>query len=471
MDIRFAVNSYRSDSLPVSAQRLVNAYAELQPKDARTPVSVHGFPGIATWTTAGNGPIRGLFEMHGVVYCVSGSEFYSIDSDGVATLVGTGITQNNVVSMAGNDLEVLVVNGTANGWGYVVASDSFAQIADADFNSCATVTFIDGYFVFDWLNTNKFFHSGLLDGTAYDALDFASAESSHDRVLSVLNNQGILLIFGEKTLEVWNHTGAQDFVFQRYDGHIPERGILAALARAIIDNSTFFLGNDRVFYRLNGLRPVRLSTHAIEKEWEGYATVSDAFCFPVEYGGHKFVYVTFPTESKTWGFDVASGLWHERLSWDPNGIEVKWRANCALKAFSKTLIGDANSNKIGYLDKATHTEFGDPIRTILTAPPIHRNGRMGFMPKFEATFETGVGATTGQGSDPQVMLDWSDDGGETWGPEFWQTLGAKGVRNTRVQWDRLGSFYQRTLRLQISDPVKRVLLSARCPGLHFEDDY
>ena len=133
-------------------------------------------------------------------------------------------------------------------------------------------------------------------------------------------------------------------------------------------------------------------------------------------------------------------------------------------------MGEANPGQIGLLDPDVHPEFGDPIRMILVAPPIHGDGRMGFMPMFEIDMKSGVGVTTGQGSDPQVMLDWSDDGGETWvSPQIWRSMGALGNHQTRIQWDQLGSFYQRTLRLVISDPVQRVLIAARCPGLEYED--
>lgn len=470
MDIRFATQSYKSDALAISAQRCVNAYCEIQPKDAKSKITVHGFPGADTFATAGDGPIRGFHLMGGILYVVSGTEFFSVTEAGVVTPLGTDITGLNPVSIAGNGLQIVIVNGTALGWTYTVSGSVFAQIADSDFQGGNTVAFMDGYFIFDWPGTNKFFISGLLDGTAYDALDFASAESSPDRVLSVLNNQGILLVFGEKTIEPWDHTGAVAFPFQRWEGGIPQRGLSAALAVTIEDNSAWFLGDDHSFYRLNGIQPIRVSTHAIEKEWETYDTVDDAFCFPIIWGGHKFIYITFPTEGKTFGYDIATELWHERISWDPTGDEAKWRANCSVHAYQKTMIGDANSGKIGFFDRAIHTEFGDPVRMILVAPPIHGDGLLGTMPLFEIDMKTGVGIASGQGSDPQVMLDWSDDGGETWvSPQLWRTMGAIGAHSTRIQWDQLGEFYQRTLRLEISDPVQRVLIAARCPGLEFED--
>jgi hypothetical protein len=436
MDVPFAIQSYKSDSLPLSAQRCINGYAEAQPRGTKSPVAVFGHPGIPTFGTCGAGPIRGLFQMNGVAYAVSGSQFYSFDSAGNPTLLGTGITGHNVVSMDGNGTQIVIANGTA-GFLYNTTTLAFAQIADGDFEPGQTVTYLDGYFIFDWSDLDRFILSGLLDGTAYDAFDWASAEAAPDRILAVRSHQSNLLLMGEETIEYWNHTGALSFPFQRFDGAVVDRGILAAQAHAAEDNALFFTGNDRISYRLDGIRPTRVSTHAIEKEWETYTTVSDAFMFPVGYGGHKFIYTTFPTAGKTWGMDIATGLWHERMSWDATGAEAKWRINCSIKAYNKVLVGDANSGKIGYLDPATFTEFGDPVRFILTSPPIASRGLMGFMPKFEVDMETGVGNGTGQGSDPQVMLDWSDDGGATFGgPQLWRAMGKVGEYKTRLQLGR-----------------------------------
>ena len=465
MELNLTLMSYRSDSLPISAQRLINAYAEIQPQSAKKTMTVFGSPGLSDFATIGRGPIRGMIEMNGIGYCVSGSDFYSFNSTGVATQLGGGIGGRHTVSMAGDGFEIVVVNGVA-GYSYLASAGTFVQILDPAFNPASTVSVCDNIFVFDWLGTNKWFISQPLDGRTYDALQFASAESNPDRVKAIRNRSGTVLVFGERTVETWDHTGAPDFPFQRFKAGTADRGIRAPLAIESEDEAIFMLGDDLVFYRMSGQGLMRISTHAIEKEWATYTATSDAFCFKVAYGGHKFIYLTFPTEGKTWGFDLASQyLWHERLSWDATGEEVKWRANCSVTIFEKTLIGDANTGRIGFIDPGVFTEFGDPIVTTMLLPPIHADGRRVFMPKFELDMQSGVGLTLGQGAPPDVMLEYSDDGGFTFeSPEKWTTAGAIGKYDTRLQWDRLGSFYQRTMKISVSDPVKRVFIAARAPN-------
>lgn len=463
--IRFGIQSYRQPARELSSQRLLNGYAEIHPRtvSAKAPISVHGLPGLASFATVGNGPIRGFYEQDGVLYVVSRNELYSVASDGTATLRGTGISGINLVSMDSNGTEIAIVNGS-EGFIYDTSTNAFTEISDANFNAAATVTSIDSYFVLDWMGTNKFFVSNVLDGLSYDALDFATAESKPDRLKAVRNISGVLRLLGEKTIESWDSIGAGTPPFQRFDGAtITTHGLLASQAIAETDEAAFILGSDRIFYRLSGTALRRISTHAIEKEWETYTTTSDAFCIVVPFGGHKFVYVTFPTEGKTWGYDLSTRLWHERISWDRTGTEVRWRANCAIEVFNKVLIGDANSGQIGELSPSTHTEFGDPVRCVMVTPPIFDpgGGRV-FNSMLEIDVQNGVGIATGQGSDPQIMLDYSDDGGNTWSaPELWRGMGKIGQYEVRLQWDRLGSFYQRIYRLQISDPVMRTVMAAR----------
>jgi hypothetical protein len=67
------------------------------------------------------------------------------------------------------------------------------------------------------------------------------------------------------------------------------------------------------------------------------------------------------------------------------------------------------------------------------------------------------------------MLSLSDDGGHTWSnQEIWRSMGKIGQYRTRLRWDRLGSFYNRSIKITISDPVYRTIIAARCPDMTAE---
>ena len=77
--------------------------------------------------------------------------------------------------------------------------------------------------------------------------------------------------------------------------------------------------------------------------------------------------------------------------------------------------------------------------------------------------ETGVGINIGQGSDPQVMLRWSDDGGHTWSNEHWVSVGKIGEFYRRAIWRRLGmtlKIRDRVYEVSMTDPVKTAIMGA-----------
>lgn len=467
MMIPFIGQSYRHDSLPISAQRCLNIYAEKQPPGAKTQVSGHGPPGIVTWATLGTGPIRGWKLLGGLLYVVSGPWLYSVTNapTPVVTQLGGQISGSGVVSIADNGDEIVIVNGT-NGYIYDTTS-GFRIITDTDFHAAKTVAFLDGFFLYDRDGTNQVFRSDLLDGASYEALAFASKEAKSDNVQAVLNVNQIAYVLGVSSSELWPNANAAFFPFQRQA--TIDRGLIAPHATAQEDQTLFLIGEDRIAYKLSGTQLMRISTHAIEQAWQKYTSISNAFGLAYTWNGHKFIVFTFPTEqvalgdSASWAYDISTGLWHERLSYDRMGNPLgRWRANCTIAAYDKTLVGDALTGKIGYLSGTVQTEFDDPIYARAVAPTISAGTKRVFCSALQLDIEAGVGLTSGQGEDPQVMLDISEDSGFTWGSQqSWESMGRKGAYRTQPRWTRLGSTDTGfTFGITISDPVKKTILAA-----------
>lgn len=465
MQIKFATQSYKHDSLRLSAQRCKNFFAERQPPDAKSEVAVLGCPGISDFATCGSGPVRGFVEMNEIVYTVSGGTLFSIAETGVATARGSTITGAGVVSMDTNGEQISIVNG-ANGYIYTEAG-GLQLVTDPDFHAANTTTFADSFFIHDRIGTNEFFISDVYDGVSYSDF-FASAEWQQDQLLAVTSHSDLLFLLGKSSIEKWAISGAANFPYQRLKGASLRRGMIAPHAFALDESSIYLLGDDRIAYRLVGNQG-RFSTHALETEWQRYPVDDEINAFTFTFNGHKLCYFNFVRANVTFGFDASTGLWHERESRDQNNNSLgRWRANCAIGAYGKVLVGDAFTGRIGYLDNKVYTEFGNTIHGELVSPPIHAAGRRASMPWFELEVESGVGLASGQGSAPRMMLDISDDGGHTWdGPQEWASMGAAGDYRTRLAWDRLGSFDEtRHLRLTVSDPVPRKIMGARCPDLY-----
>lgn len=115
---QFAAQSYQARSLPLDAQRAVNMFVERSPKDAKDVVPIFMAPGLDIFSSLGTGPINGLHVMSNVLYAVSGSQLFSINLDGLATLIGT-TNLGSICSMDDNGTQLVMVDGNV-GWIYQV---------------------------------------------------------------------------------------------------------------------------------------------------------------------------------------------------------------------------------------------------------------------------------------------------------------------------------------------------------------
>ena len=454
--IQFGAQSYESVSRPWSSQRLVNWFAETAPNaKTKSPLILLPRPGLSLFSTVGDGPIRGAIQFLGVLYVVSGTSLYSIDEGGTATGRGT-ISGVGYVTMDVNTTQICIV-ARPNAWIYTPATTTLTQVTDVDFPGSAAVTELDGYFIHAEPNdTGRFFVSNLDDGLNFDALNFATAESDADPLVRPFAQGGELLLFGQKTLEVWDNPGGGGFPFTRSAVSTIDKGLIALFSLAKADNTAFFVGSDKICYRLSGYTPVRISNHGIEDVIAATPDPSDIIGFSYVDRGHTLYVITSASGEWTLAFDVATGLWHNRATY-PNDF---WAVTTFAECYNKQLVGDSSAGRVYEMDIADYEDNDDTIRYECTSPPIFEAGNVITMSRLYVDFEVGAGLTTGQGSNPQAMLQWSDDGGRTWSNEHWRSMGRIGEYRRRVTWRKLGQFRERIFRLSVSDPIGPKLLGA-----------
>lgn len=473
----FLGGAYEARSLNLAAQRCVNLYPEtVETKEGKEVAALLGCPGMTKrLTLAAAGEVRGLLTVvvdgTPTLYAVCGTKLYSINTSWTATEQGTLTGSTGRVGMAWNGFQVIVVEG-ANGYTYNPGTDTFAAIADADFPGADTVCFIDTYFLVNDPDTGRFYISGQNDGTTWDALDFATAEAVPDDLVAVFADHRELWGFGELSVQVFTNTGNADFPFESIGNVFIEQGCAAAFSPAKIDNSVFWLSANEngqgMVMRAEGYTPRRISTHAIEHAIQGYSDISDAIGFAYQQEGHSFYVLVFPTGEATWVYDAATGLWHERAWWDDdNDVFKRHRANCHAFFNGYHVVGDWEDGRIYTLHLDVYKDDTDYIRWLRAwraLPAGQNNLSINGHRRLQLDMEAGVGLASGQGSDPQVMLRWSDDGGHTWSSELWRSIGGNtGEFGKRAVWRNLGSTRKgrdRVYELSGTDPVKRAFMGA-----------
>lgn len=461
MRIPFLGGSGAGRSVSVNATRTVNLYATLDP-EGKNQIALYGTPGLVAFASMTAGAGRGLLEAdNGRCFAVVGSTFYEISSAGVATSRGTLTTSTGMVSMAENGVHVCIVDGT-KGYRFTLATNVFETITDPDFPVASRVSFADGYFLLNEVGTGRIWITSLY-GTDVDALDFTTAEGAPDDVVTHIVDHREWWAIGSKSAEVYQNTGNADFPYERLGGAFIEMGCAAAHSVAKADNSVLWLSQDErgqgFVVRADGYRPVIVSTRAVEYAIGQYSTISDAVGYTYQQGGHTFYVLSFPTANATWCLDITTGLWHERAYWS-NGAESRHRVIAHAFVFGKHLGLDHSNGKLYEMRLDAYTDDGAVIRALRRTQHQHAQGKRLFWSSLQVDFEAGVGLSTGQGSDPQAMLRWSDDGGKTWSGEKWRSIGKQGEYDKRAIWRRLGQSRNRVYELVITDPVKRVIIDA-----------
>jgi hypothetical protein len=358
----------------------------------------------------------------------------------------------------------MIVTGP-NGYVLTPSTGVLTQITDPDFTGADTVQFIDGYFVFNKTGTGQFQITALYN-TTIDGLDFATAEGAPDLLLSVLVDHRELWLFGETSTEVFFNSGNSDFPFERINGAFIEQGCAAKFSPAKMDNTVYWLTADErgqgTVQRAQGYSPQRVSTHAIEYALGQMPRIDDAVAYTYQQEGHSFYVLNFPTAQKTWVYDAAVNLWHERAWLDPVSSVLKQdRAICQMAFAGETIVGDWETGNLYVLDLDYFTDNGALIPRIRSCPHISSpDYKQQFFASLHVDMQAGVGLTTGQGSDPKAMLQWSTDGGYSWSNELWASIGKIGERRARVKWRRLGRSRDRVFRVTITDPVRVAIIGA-----------
>lgn len=461
--IPFVGPSYQARSSNVDAQRTLNCFVEMDNASPRAALALYGTPGLRRVLTLPTSPVRGAIAEAGCAWVVAGNTVYRIDTAYAVTAAGTIGTTSGPVGLASNGAKILVVDGAA---GYLVstAAATVAPIADDAFpNGVKRAAYNDGYFLVTGDGTQKFYISALLDGGAWDGLDFASAEGAPDNTVGIIVDHREVWLFGDTSAEVWVDTGNADFPFERSGNTFIEHGCAAAGTIAKLDNTVFWLGGGDtgpgIVWRANGYTPLRISTHALEYAIAQYGNVSDAFALTYQQEGHGFYVLTFPTAGKTWCYDVATQLWHERAYSAPDtGIESQWRPSCHVMLGSQHLVGDCQDGRMYVLDLDYFTDDGDAIlRLRATATQDQLQTRL-FFHELHVDMEAGVGLP--DGSPATLMLRYSNDGAHTWSNVKEASVGLSGQYGARARFRRLGQGRNRTWEISMTDPVRFVVMGA-----------
>jgi hypothetical protein len=423
--------AYSSQSLIANAQRCRNLYPEKNPENTKPamPVTHYPRPGLRQLSLPREpGPARCLYgATNGDLYAVIAQAVYYIDPDfkfnHIGDCVALQVGSTNPVYIADNGAQAILVDGSPLGYTITFPKGgnprTFAQIADANFLGSTRADFIDSFLVLNVPGTNQWYSTMSDAITPFNALYIGVKTAWPDNILCVVTCERQVWVIGPKKAEIWFNAGAVPFPFQILSGNIIEQGCAAVYSPAKIGQNLYWLSQspegDRLVVKVDSQNIAqRVSTHAIEAEWRTYARIDDAIGSTYQISGHSFYKLHFPTADKTWGFDEATGQWHEDNWIDQNGVFHRARNTFCAFAYGKNVALDWATGALYQIDPNATDDNGVPIVWERSFPHLLNELKYVNYTAFTADVATGTGIGTGEGV--QLVSPWSSGFSKGFGP-------------------------------------------------------
>ena len=457
----------RADS--VDSERCINMYPEASGSpNAKVPGVLLPTPGYTTFSASVGlaGGVRCLFASSlGRVFGCTADAVYEVLSTGERVTIGTIASQSGRVRMADIGLELIVADGgSGKGYTYGFSSLVFAPISDVAYPGGDTIEFLDQMFFQARPGTQEIYNSGLRDGMTWNGLTFATAEGFPDDVIGILVNNREIWAFGTRSSEVFADSGDPMQPLQRITGAVTEIGLSAKDSVQKLGGAVYWLGADQSgglsVWRSQGLIPQQISNPAIAYLIARDIDPTAATSWVYSEEGHQFYGLNL--SDTTLVFDVSTGLWHERRSWDAStGTWSRHVAEHIVYAFGKVIAGSYAADRIIHLSLDTYADDGATLRRERRFPPNDAIRLRAIHNWIDVEMEYGrTPLLSGLGSDPKIVLSYSSDGGKTWGHETMHRIGVQGQYRMRVRRSRLSTARDCRYMWACTDPVPVVLVAA-----------
>ena len=204
----------------------------------------------------------------------------------------------------------------------------------------------------------------------------------------------------------------------------------------------------------------------ISEEWLEHKLLQEStesaygFCYSV--ADHNFYVLQLNSIGETWVYDTLDGGWHQRTSRSrKSGIESQWRAGGIAYYREKFFTFTNDGCVCGFHRDYWSEDFPDG-----TSYPMIRHRQTAVivdnLKNFvleELAVECNVGTWDDYTLKPELLLEVSKDGGNTFGNVKHASLGRTGDYSHRVRFRNLGMCRKCVLRITYSHPTELTLNS------------
>lgn len=407
------------------------------------------------------GSFRGGITVGNTIFAGFEGQLYTVNQSGEITLFST-VSGTDFIFFARNNREnnphiAMVAN---SGTALLISTTANAVVAypDVDVGTPTACWGHLGYIFFGYGNGN--IQASDLNDTNLNTLNIARTESNPDGVINGFSYNGQMYVFGEKTVEVWgdpvNPTG---FPYNRMGFNIVP-GLKTAHAVAgwepEFGHPPIWVGSDNTVRQLNGYTAEKISPPDLDRliadvVFPDSVTLGlEAITYVV--GGQAHWQLNGPDWS--WVYNVNTKTWYERRS----QYSTRSRFVRGVYAFSKSIVGDTDSDDLWTLDHLSADESGNALTAVMESGPAKAFPNRQRIARADFDFVPGVGvasSTLDYVQHPSALIEVSRDGGRTWPLSWVRSMGAAGETQRRIYVLNAGLSGDEGARwrVSVSDPV------------------
>jgi len=248
-------------------------------------------------------------------------------------------------------------------------------------------------------------------------------------------------------------------------------GINATASLCLLQGSPIWLANDLTVRYAQGYTPVRVSNHAIEYSIaRRFQTASSADAFTYTEQGHSYYVLNLPADTVdgvtypavSWAYDLSTSLWHQRGPYNSGSdsfdqLPVQYCMQIPGSSSAQTwpaIVGQRSGHKLFFMSQRYSTEIDGTTQQTRRrrAPNLVSELKNTRYANFQLFAEVGVITPT-----PTALLQWSNNGGQTFNTGTSMSAGALSDYTYRILWrGSQGMARNRCFQVTTASPLRLV---------------
>lgn len=301
-------------------------------------------------------------------------------------------------------------------------------------------------------NRGRIYFSGINDPTNVGATAFYRLISQNGQLIGLHEANSRLYVFTDREMAVFDENPANNpaIPFVESEGSSQDVGLVAAKAKHEFGGTLYFIGTadgHRKMFAMPGGVPQIISTPEIEYLLGEAGDLSNARVFSIVDQGRSMICFSFGTY--TLCYDIRSQEFHER------GTETAQWPVIGQSEISHFVSADLGSgfSRVASPDSEIGTEFGSLVERLSVSSNYNSDGMTNRVSRILATGEVDYTNYTTNYTDPNLSVSISDDFGNTYQKEKFDTFGELGNHTKQMSYRNMGVFGESfTVRLKTKNP-------------------